>query len=415
MRWISLLLLFFASLITYADKQVIGFAAEPLIKEFSLNGSQWGIVGSSFFILFIITSFIGGTWSDRIGTTRMIFIVLAGVTIIQFGSFAIIGLPMLILYRVLLGAAEGPMNPSGLSFISRVFPEELRGLAVSVFVAGASIGGIISAPILVGMMEKFGWQWTFISLGAVSLILLVIWALFDRYTKNKQNVATVQAKKLKWSDIGPVLRNPACFLTIALSASTSWLIIWLALWAPVYLTKVIKLTSMEMAYAIAGTGIVSLVLVFLISSISDRIFKKTNSYRMARVWVAGISTIIGGLALACIPLLGNSVQWIFVALCVAKGATYVNSSMSVQVMIKLMPERSGFMTSILALGNNITQLIAPIVTGILVQVAGANLALGFNYSIYVMVGLFLLTAILNLLFVRPDKVNETTISKAVNI
>ena len=415
MRWISLLLLFFASLITYADKQVIGFAAEPLIKEFSLNGSQWGIVGSSFFILFIITSFIGGTWSDRIGTTRMIFIVLAGVTIIQFGSFAILGLPMLILYRVLLGAVEGPMNPSGLSFISRVFPEELRGLAVSVFIAGASIGGIISAPILVGMMEKFGWQWTFISLGAVSLILLVIWALFDRYTKNKQNVATVQAKKLKWSDIGPVLRNPACFLTIALSASTSWLIIWLALWAPVYLTKVIKLTSMEMAYAIAGTGIVSLVLVFLISSISDRIFKKTKSYRMARVWVAGISTIIGGLALACIPLLGNSVQWIFVALCVAKGATYVNSSMSVQVMIKLMPERSGFMTSILALGNNITQLIAPIVTGILVQVAGANLALGFNYSIYVMVGLFLLTAILNLLFVRPDKVNETTISKAVNI
>lgn len=29
MRWINLILLFFAGLIVYADKQVIGFAAEP--------------------------------------------------------------------------------------------------------------------------------------------------------------------------------------------------------------------------------------------------------------------------------------------------------------------------------------------------------------------------------------------------
>ncbi|WP_045522037.1 hypothetical protein [Neobacillus niacini] len=47
----------------------------------------------------------------------------------------------------------------------------------------------------------------------------------------------------------------------------------------------------------------------------------------------------------------------------------------------------------------------------LVQAAGANLALGFNYSIYVMVGLFLLIAILNLLIVRPDNNKETTVSE----
>ncbi|MEH7377175.1 MFS transporter [Neobacillus drentensis] len=410
MRWINLILLFFAGLIVYADKQVIGFAAEPLMKEFSLNSSQWGMVGSCFFILYIFTSLIGGTWSDRIGTTKMIFIVLAGLSIIQFGSFAIIGLPMLIVYRVLLGAAEGPMNPIGMSHISKIFPAELRGFAVSVFIAGASIGGIVCAPLLVGLIGKFGWKGTFVILGFVSLVLLVIWALVDR-SKNNQNVTAIKSKKLKWSDIAPVLRNPACVLTIALSAASYWLIIWVALWAPVYLTKVVKLAPMKMAYTISGTGMVAIVLVFLISTISDRLFKKTQSYRMARVWVACICTIIGALALAIIPLVGNSIQWIFVALCVAKGSTYVNVSMAVQVMIKLMPERAGFMASILTLGNNIAQLAAPIITGILVQAAGANLALGFNYSIYVMVGLFLLIAILNLLIVRPDNVKKTTVSE----
>ncbi|MCU6598967.1 MFS transporter [Peribacillus frigoritolerans] len=415
MRWINLMLLFVASLIIYADKQVIGYAADSLMTEFSLNSSQWGLIGSSFFVLFIITSFVGGTWSDRLGTTKMIFLVLAGVSIVQFGAYAIVGLPMLILYRVLLGAFEGPMYPTGMSHVSQNFPAHLRGLAVSIFIAGASLGGIISAPILVASMEKYGWRWTFMVLGFISLAVLAIWMLIDRFTKKNQHINSPQAKKLKWSEIVPILRNPACFLTLALSAATYWLIVWYALWAPVYLTKVVHLTPMQMAYAVSGTGIGSLVLVFLISSISDSIFKKTQSYRKSRVWVAAICTMVGGLALAIIPLVGNSFLWIFVALAVAKGATYVNVSMSVQVMVKMMPERAGFMSSILALVNNITQLVAPIVTGILVQAAGKNLELGFNYSIYVMVGLFVLTSILYLMFVKPDKATETIMPESVSI
>ncbi|MFF5400626.1 MFS transporter [Peribacillus butanolivorans] len=407
MRWISLILLFLTVFITYADKVVIGFAAEPLMKEFSIDSAQWGLVGSSFSILLIVTSFIGGTLSDRVGTYKMIFFVLAGVTIVQFSSFAIVSLPMLILYRVLLGAVEGPGVPAGMSHISRVFPTELRGRAISIFVAGGTISGIISAPILVNLIEKFGWRWTFVSLGFVSLIIVVFWVLINRNEKKKQKFNTTPIKKIKWSDISPVLRNPACFLTIAISAATYWLGTWLALWSPVYLTKVLKLAPMKMAYVIMGTGIVGLVLVLLISAISDRIFKKTQSYRKARVWIAGISTIIGGLALALIPLLDNSFLWVFIALGVAKGTTYINVSMAVQVMIKLMPDRAGFMSSILHLGNNITSLISPIITGILVQAAGVNLALGFNYSIYVMAGLCLITAMLYLLFVKPDNVTTT--------
>ncbi|MEH6944208.1 MFS transporter, partial [Bacillus sp. JJ722] len=122
-------------------------------------------------------------------------------------------------------------------------------------------------------------------------------------------------------------------------------------------------------------------------------------------------TIIGGLALALIPLVGNSFLWVVVALSVAKGTTYINVSMAVQVMIRLMPDRAGFMSSILSLGNNITQLVSPILTGMLVQAAGVNLALGFNYSIYVMAGLCLITAMLYLMFVRPDNVKTTPANK----
>lgn len=209
--------------------------------------------------------------------------------------------------------------------------------------------------------------------------------------------------------------NPACFLTIPLSAATYWLIVWMALWAPIYLTKVVKVTPMKMAFSISIVGVASVILVLLISAISDYVFKKSQSYRKARVWVASICTLIGGLALAAIPLLDNSFLWILVALCVAKGSTYVNISMSGQIMIQLMPERAGFMSSILSLGNNITQLAAPAITGVIIQAAGSNLELGFQYSIYVMVGLFILTAILNFIFVKPDNREVTKESELIVI
>lgn len=205
MRWISLIFLFLTALIAGADKQVIGYAADPLIKEFGLNSAQWGLIGSSFFWLYLVTSFAGGTWSDRLGTTKMLFIILSGVTIMQFSSFAIAGLSMLILYRVLLGAFEGPYVPAGMSFVSQKFPPHLRGLGMSIFISGASLGGIIAAPILVGWIESYGWRWTFVILGCISLAILVSWLLFERFTKDKQESVTPKPQKLKWSDVASVL------------------------------------------------------------------------------------------------------------------------------------------------------------------------------------------------------------------
>jgi MFS family permease len=407
MKWIGLILLFFATASVTADKMVVGLAAGPLMKEFSLNASQWGTVGSSFFVLFLITSLVGGTWSDRFGTSKMILVVLAGISIVQFGALAVTGLSTFLLYRVMLGAAEGPYIPAALSHVSKLFPPNLRGFTTAVVASGGTVGGIIGAPVLVGLMNKYGWRTTFVLLGLFSMVLLVIWALLNRNSKMEQGVTAKPVPKLKWADVAPVLRNPACLLTVVLSVSSYFYVVFMVLWAPIYLTKVLKLASMQMAYTISASGIAAVVIMYVVLALSDYIFRKTQSYRKARVFVAGICTMIGALAVWSITVAGDSVPWTIMALCVGYGATYVNISMTPQVMIQLMPERSGFMISILSLGNNITQIVAPIVIGILVQSAKTNVALGFRNSVYLIAGLFLLTSILYMLFVRPDDVKET--------
>lgn len=54
-----IILLFLLTVISNADKAIIGFASVPLMEELGLNAEQWGIIGSAFFFLYSIFAIIG--------------------------------------------------------------------------------------------------------------------------------------------------------------------------------------------------------------------------------------------------------------------------------------------------------------------------------------------------------------------
>ena len=156
MRWTVLLFLFFTMAINFADKSIIGYAADSIMKEFDLTYTQWGLIGSSFFWLFSISGLFGAAWSDKIGTKKIIALMLISWTVLQFGAFAITGLAMLVLYRILLGIGEGPFAPTSISHISKWFKPESRGMAISILNAGGMLGALAAAPILVAVIQILG-------------------------------------------------------------------------------------------------------------------------------------------------------------------------------------------------------------------------------------------------------------------
>ena len=56
--WLIVALLFLFMLINFADKAVIGIAAVPIMQELQLSPRQFGLLGSSFYL---VASFYGGT------------------------------------------------------------------------------------------------------------------------------------------------------------------------------------------------------------------------------------------------------------------------------------------------------------------------------------------------------------------
>jgi MFS family permease len=51
--------------LNYADKGILGFAAQPIMRDFKLSPVEFGYLGSSFFLLFAVSGIVLGFLADR--------------------------------------------------------------------------------------------------------------------------------------------------------------------------------------------------------------------------------------------------------------------------------------------------------------------------------------------------------------
>lgn len=280
-------------------------------------------------------------------------------------------------------------------------------MAISVLNAGGMLGATAAAPILVFLIAEFGWRIAFASLGLLSLVFLVIWMFIPETSRLKAGkmaeVAEVKApEKFKWSEFLVILRSPTCLFTLFAAFSASWVTMWITLWMPNYLTKVVQMTPMQMGYAASAVGIGSVFISILIATTSDRLFKKTQNFRVSRIFFAGGALVIAGLFLATATIFHSPI-WVTTAILLTKGFSYTIMAISPQVLMKLLPGRSGLMTSLSTSFMNIAGMVGPVITGFVVQSAGSNVTLGFNYSIMLTAGLLCIFGITFAIFARPDK------------
>ncbi|WP_191991962.1 MFS transporter [Bacillus aerolatus] len=404
MRWVIVVFLFFLYIINYADKAIVGYAAVPIMEDLNLTYAQWGMVGSSFYWLFSVAGIIGAALSDKIGTKKMLTIMAIVWTICQLGAFAIYSLPLLIFSRVILGAFEGPYYATAISHISKWFPPERRAFAISLVNCG-SMGAKLMAPLLILIIHSYSWRIGFGFLGALSLIWCILWITFGR-EKPKSQVAAHEPReklpKVKWKEVSKVFLSANFILTTLAFFSAFWILSWAFVWMPTYLTEVIHLSPMQMGYIVGGIGIFTALGSVVIAALSDHLFKKTKSFRKSRVLVAGISLILGAAAFFSTTVIQSTIGAI---IALGLGLTLVNTMFSIapQIANHLLPERKGLASGTLIGLANLAGIVGPLATGFVVQLAGKNTVLGFNYSVMLAASILLVFSLIFLIFTNPDK------------
>jgi ACS family hexuronate transporter-like MFS transporter len=134
------------------------------------------------------------------------------------------------LFRFLLGMGEAGNWPAGVKVVSEWFRPKERALASGIFNSGSSIGAVVAPPLVVWIILKAGWRSSFLMVGAVGMMWLLVWMLVY-YTPDEARAETTRPPVSTWK-----LLRTRWVLTFALSkvfSDPAWY--FYVFWFPQYL------------------------------------------------------------------------------------------------------------------------------------------------------------------------------------
>ncbi len=184
-RWLLIVWIFVISAIAYLDRVNISIAGKSIAAEYGLTDLQLGYVFSAFVIGYALFQAPGGRLADRIGPRR----TLLGA-VVWWGVFTTLSaaipagmahaLVILIAVRFALGIGEAVVYPSSNRFVAEWIPSRERGIANGLIFAGVGAGAGVTPPLIVYIMQTYGWRASFIVSAVIGLIAGVIWYLLAR-------------------------------------------------------------------------------------------------------------------------------------------------------------------------------------------------------------------------------------------
>src|SRR5579875_1302127 len=414
-RWGIGLLIGIGVLINYFDRTNLSVAQQPLSNLYHLNDAQMGIILSAFGWSYAAFQLPVGALLDKVGVKWLNRIGGIIWSIATFMTALVSGMGLIILSRVLLGVAEAPVFPAASKATGYWFPVRERGLATSLFDAAAKFSNVIGTPLIAWAVTQWGWKGGFWFTGILSVLYLIAYWIFYRDPKEAR-LSPEEAQLLREGGAqevgeaeGGVGRNLAYLLrqrkvwglTLGFAAYGYSFYLFLT-WLPGYLEKQMHMSILKSGWYTAGPWLVATITDLLIGGwLVDKLIQRGHDVTRVRKTVLVIGMILG---LAVIPAAFTSnpnvaVIWIAIAL----GGLAFSAPIGWSIPSLIAPKGTvGTVGSIMNFINNLMSIVAPIVTGFVVQRTGS-----FE-SAFVIAGIVLVLGILCYVFMlgKIDQIPE---------
>ena len=177
LRWLVVGLVAVATIINYIDRNALGIMWPGMSEELGLDKDDYSTIVQWFLIGYLIGKTLFGKIMDAIGT-RMGFVLAIVVWSVAVALHAVMrSVFAFSAVRFVMGLGEAGNWPGATKANAEWFPIKERALAQGIFNAGAATGAIVSAPVVGLLYLYFGWQATFVVLGALGLLWLVPWLI----------------------------------------------------------------------------------------------------------------------------------------------------------------------------------------------------------------------------------------------
>ena len=229
---------------------------------------------------------------------------------------------------------------------------------------------------------------------------VIIWLLVGReYPETKRMlVDETQEKppKSRWADIRPVL-----FSTLAGFASFWALALYLS-WNPVYLVTARQLKLSDPFYLVGITlpYVVGGIALLGFGAFADRVFRKTRSHRRSYIYTVIALFIVSAVCLYLSVSVPSALSFVIFFTLALIGVTI--PILSTIITLVTPTAHRGAIPGTFVVVSTLPGLLAPLVTGLLIQAAGRDVASGFYHTYLLASLLVLISGIAFLAFTMPD-------------
>src|SRR5690349_14692436 len=172
--WPALWALVLGFFMILVDSTIVSIATPAIIRDLGadVNAVLW--VTSAYLLAYAVPLLITGRLGDRFGPKYVYLTGLALFTLSSLWCGLTTTATQLVVARAFQGLGASMMTPQTMAVITRIFPADQRGRAMSLWGATAGVATLVG-PILGGVLvDGLGWQWIFFINAPVGIVGFVL-------------------------------------------------------------------------------------------------------------------------------------------------------------------------------------------------------------------------------------------------
>jgi len=383
-RYRVLWMAFLLAIITFLDRVCISIAAPYMMSDLGLTMVQMSLVFSAFTLAYSLFEVPSGWLGDVLGPRRVLTRIVLWWSAFTMLTGAAQGNRSLLAIRFLFGAGEAGAFPNAVRSFSQWFPARERGMANGVLFFGSRLGGALTAPLALGLIQWWGWRASFVAFGCIGVVWAAVW--YGTYRDRPADHPDVDAAELAWITQDPsttleasgpagshavrtpwaaLLSSPNLYAICAMYFALGYGLYFYFTWLPTYLTR-------ELGFSMVGGGFFS-ALPFLLAGAANLAggwytdhLARTRGLRTARCTLGSLSfATCAALLLASTAVPSPILKAVLLALALASADFALSACWA--VCLDVGATHAGVVTGFMNTSGNLGGLIGPLVVGVMVE------------------------------------------------
>lgn len=398
--WIVTGLLVAFMMVNFADKSVLGLAADEIRADMGLSATDFGLANSAFFLLFSVAAGAVGLLADRVRAKWLLLAMALLWSVAQTPAALGGGLAVLIGSRVLLGAAEGPAFPVAQQAALSWFPNHRRNLPGALVTLGVTLGVITAAPGLTWVIHHHGWRAALWVVAAAGALWALLWAVFGADGKYRTDTAeTLSSEPAAKPAYRRILGTRTWIGTTAAYFTSYWAVALMLVWLPSYLRNGLGHSSDAAGRLVVLPWVVGALALLGQAALTGWLMRRGVSSRWARGRVGGSLLLLGAVACLAVPLADGAAKTALLAVGFGLGGSFATVAATTVAELAPPARRGGALGTMNATVTT-AGLIAPAVVGSLVDSHGAA---GYQTAVVLSGVLLLLGALAAFTLIDPAR------------